>query len=1053
MKTKTRNFIVSIFLLAVFSFAASLFAETLPLKIYTTTEGLSHDSVNRIVRDSHGFLWFCTVEGLSRFDGYKFKNYTMAQGLPHRGINDFLETKEGDYLVSTNYGIAVFNPNGKAFRWNMAESKLVKDSDETPLFQPFFPESDNRQKKVFQDLFQDANGKIWAGTDKGIVRIEKYGENDWRFREISVESEPKDETSFFSFTQIKPDEFFVSSSLALYKIGADEKPIKILDHSAAAILKDRNENIWLDSGTKPTGLEVYKYQNGKLEKIKTYTKKDGLPADDFYFALFQTSDGRIFVGEHDGLSEFLPNAKDGEPKFRILGKEKVTALEEDSGGNLWVGTELHGTWKLAASGFALFGEKDGILPSDDIRAIQFMDNGQMILPLKPQNALVFSDGKFVNFKPFGITKRSWGWHYIDVLSNTGEWWLPTNDGLFRYPKVENYQNLANTPPKKIYTTTDGLPGNEIFNVFKDSRGDIWFTVIGAKNALIRWDSANDTINPTTDTDNLPLNNGPLSFAEDKFGNLWMGYYFGGLSRYHDGKFQVFTAKDGLPESQIIDLLHDSSGRIWIATSGAGLYRIDSPNDEKPVFNFVSVNQKLSSNQLICMTEDKFGRIYIGTGRGINRIDKNENVRIFTTDDGLPSNYITRCATDRTGDLWFVSRNQLVRFSPKADAATKPPTVFIDKILINGVPQRISDLGETNIEMPELNSDQRQIQIDFFAMTFTEGENIRYQYKLDAQDWSNPTEQQTINLDLAAGKHEFLVRAVRSDNKASENPAKISLKILPPIWARWWFILLSALFVAVVILSLYYYRTSNLRAINAALTEAKLAEEDLRKSKEERIAELEKVRSRIATDLHDDIGASLTQIAILSEVAKAQNSKGNGASAEPLSKISDVSNELVGKMSDIVWSINPSKDHLSDLTQRMRRFASDVLSATGIAFQFFTPEAEREITLSTNIRREVFLIYKESVNNILKHSQAALVEIEINISDKNLHLRISDNGKGFSPDKLLENSLSSMVDYGGNGILSMKKRAAEMNGKLEIISANGKGTTVNLTLPIEQNIAV
>ncbi|HKX84728.1 MAG TPA: ATP-binding protein, partial [Pyrinomonadaceae bacterium] len=230
----------------------------------------------------------------------------------------------------------------------------------------------------------------------------------------------------------------------------------------------------------------------------------------------------------------------------------------------------------------------------------------------------------------------------------------------------------------------------------------------------------------------------------------------------------------------------------------------------------------------------------------------------------------------------------------------------------------------------------------------------------------------------------------------------------------------------------------------ALTDAKDAEERLRKTREERLAELEKVRSRIATDLHDDIGASLTQIAILSEVARTQNGKANGSSQDPLAKITDVSNELVGVMSDIVWSINPAKDHLSDLTQRMRRFASDLFSPNGIDVRFLATEAHDEVTLGSNLRREVFLVFKESVNNIVKHSGAKSVRIDLGIADGELRYHISDDGRGFD-----------LSDPGGsgNGLASMRKRAAEIGGKLTVNSEPGTGTSVSLSIPLERPAVV
>jgi hypothetical protein len=148
-------------LILCFAYTAA-FTERPPFKVYTTEEGLAHDSVSKIVRDSRGFLWFCTAEGLSRFDGARFKNYTQDHGLPHRNVNDFLETRDGDYLVATSLGLTVFNPNSRAYRWNVLESKLEQTSNDPPLFQTFAPDTDNRQKKGILSLARDGNGRIWA---------------------------------------------------------------------------------------------------------------------------------------------------------------------------------------------------------------------------------------------------------------------------------------------------------------------------------------------------------------------------------------------------------------------------------------------------------------------------------------------------------------------------------------------------------------------------------------------------------------------------------------------------------------------------------------------------------------------------------------------------------------------------------------------------------------------------------------------------------------------------------------------------------------------------
>src|SRR5215213_9000117 len=180
MRQTFRFFCASLFFLTVS--AAFVRAERPPFKIYTTGEGLAHDSVNKIVRDSRGFLWFCTAEGLSRFDGSKFKNFTQDQGLPHRSVNDFLETRDGTYLVATSAGLSIFNPNGKAYRWNILESKLEQDSDEPPLFQTFAPDTEIRPKKSILSLAEDRQGTIWAGTGFGLFRVDKINDT-WHFQE------------------------------------------------------------------------------------------------------------------------------------------------------------------------------------------------------------------------------------------------------------------------------------------------------------------------------------------------------------------------------------------------------------------------------------------------------------------------------------------------------------------------------------------------------------------------------------------------------------------------------------------------------------------------------------------------------------------------------------------------------------------------------------------------------------------------------------------------------------------------------------------------------
>jgi signal transduction histidine kinase/ligand-binding sensor domain-containing protein len=1016
-------------------------AERPPLKAYTTADGLAHDSVNKIVRDSRGFLWFCTAEGLSRFDGSRFKNYTQDQGLPHRNINDLLETRAGDYLVATSAGVSVFNPRGTAYRWNVLESRLEQTSADQPLFRTFLPPAaGSPTNTVILSLAEDGHGRIWAGTADGLFRLERAGDS-WTFREVAIQGFKNPPNEITGLITDASGDLLVGCAKGLFRIASNGRLTRLFDQSSTSIYRDRDNRLWVDVGTE---LCLFAWDRDALTLVHRYSQRDGLPPHALHFYTLQLSDGRIYVGFEYGISEFLPEAKGDEPKFRVFEREKVNALAEDAGGALWIGTDTKGAWKLAPTGFMMFGDGDGLPPTDELMSV-FPDRDDGVYVASRPNTLShlaarpMGPARFERVTPRGLTNRSWGWHFLDLLSRDDEWWVPGADGLRHYPKVARFADLARTSPSHVYTRRDGLSGNEVFLQFEDSRGDIWFALIAVADTLVRWERRTGRIFQYTTADGLPRFNGPMSFAEDSHGNVWFGYYFGGLARYRDGKFRLFTDRDGLPASRVNDLLADSSGRLWIATSGRGLFRVDRPDDETLVFRGLSTADGLSSNLPQCLTEDRLGRVYVGTGLGINRIDRDGTLRIFTEEDGLPGDHITRCAADRTGRLWFITRNTLVRFTPAAEPTAPPPDVFIDKVLVNGVPQHVSDLGERDIQPLDLASNQRQIQVDYLALTFTTGTNIRYQYQLDAGSWSAPTRERTVSLDLAPGSHTLQVRAINAAGTLGAHQASVRLHILAPVWLRWWFIGSIASLGALVLWAFYGYRVARLREINAALAGARRAEEALRRSREERLGELERVRARIATDLHDDIGSSLTQIAVLSEVARRAEDGGS----QPIERIISISNELVDTMSDIVWAINPRKDHLSDLLQRMRRFASDVLSASHIAFTFRTPDADRDVELGANVRREVFLIFKETLNNIVRHSACTRVDISFSLDDDRLVLRVSDDGKGFDPEAVSDGRGGN--GRGGNGLVNMRRRSREIGAKLEMISRPGAGTTTILHL--------
>jgi signal transduction histidine kinase/streptogramin lyase len=640
---------------------------------------------------------------------------------------------------------------------------------------------------------------------------------------------------------------------------------------------------------------------------------------------------------------------------------------------------------------------------------------------------------------------------VAYKSSDGDWWILTGQKLYRFAGASNFARLNGEQPAKVYGEADGLVSDHIYQMYEDSHGDIWVSSRasgGIGSGVARLRKGEKRFHPISESDGLPPRRSFASAIEDRGGNIWFTFYEGGLAKYDGSKFTYFATEIGLPEGLLTDLDLDSDGRLWISSTISGVYRLDDPSAATPSLRHFSIADGLSSDNIRTISHDRMGRMYFGTVRGVDRLSpETGRVKHYSVMDGLASDFVSDSHCDARGDMWFATNDGLSRLTPLPDEVVPPPQIFIGSIRIAGVEQPIAELGTLAFDKGDVGYTENNLQVEFFGLDLRAGNSLRYQYKLDATnaDWSPSVDERTVSFaNLSPADYRFLVRAVNSEGAVSEVPAAFSIRILPPIWQRWWFLLGSVLLIAAALTFSYRYRLGHLRRVNAALAEAKLAEEKLRLSREERLAELEQVRVRIATDLHDDIGSSLTQIAVLSEVAQTRASDlGNGDSSNPLRKISEVSNELVGVMSDIVWSINPAKDHLVDLTQRMRRFAADLLTTRDISFHYRAQDGVGDITLNSNLRREVFLIFKECLNNVVKHSGATRVDVEIAIKGANLELKIEDNGIGLEQN-------GSKDDRGGNGLLSMKRRAREIGAELSFGSgASGRGTIVVLVLPLDR----
>lgn len=1134
-------------------------AERLPIKRYTSADGLARDYISRIVRDSRGFLWFCTNEGLSRFDGYGFINYGVEQGLPGRIVYDLIETRGGVYWVATNNGICRFDVAGRFVRGYRGASL---------------------DGHGILSLLEDRQGTVWCGGYNAFYQLTPV-QGEWVSAAMPLDA-PNFETR--SFVEDPRGALWMLKTGELYRRQPDGR----MEHFGAAeglaadarptgtLRLDRDGALWLAT-LKGLYQFVPEPRPGAPAVARVYTIRDGLSANGINDIL-PMADGSLWVSLGNGeVSVAEPGASSGARHFHTYGKTNglptAGALAEDRDGNVWIGSETEGAVKISAHGFTSYDGSDGF---SGVRvASLFLDRAGKLCaaistPESGRLTINRFDGQYFTATqiglPAGLTAWNWSWYQTVFQAQAGEWWMQTGQGVVRYPPGARLEQLPHTPPLAVYTKRNGLADEEPFRIYEDAKGDVWIgTFSQSDGTLTRWERRTGVMHRFTAADGIPAKESPTAFGEDASGQLWIGIYSGGVLRYRAGRFQRFGIAEGVPGGILRGIYLDSAGRLWLATGEGGAVRVDNPQADTPQFTRYGHKEGLASDQAACFTEDQWGRIYIGTGRGVDQLDVTSGqIRHFTTADGLPNGFVNAALRDRTGTLWFGTLQGLARLIPQPPQPLTPPPVFLSELNLAGQTQPLPVLGAPNITGLTVMPQQNQLRIRFFGLSFAPGEVLRYQYKLEGApgDWSAPSEQRAVEYaNLAPGAYRFLVRAEASDGTVSASPASVTFRVLPPIWRRWWFLVLATAVVGGVLLGFERSRAARLRALRESetrfrtvaatasdtiitidaqgyiifanpaveqvfghqvsamigqeltmlmpeylrhlhrdgfaryqqtgkrhlswraielpglhrdgheiplelsfgefeqqgkryytgiardITDRKRAEEALQQAREERLRELERVRRRIATDLHDDIGSSLTQISILSEVLRQRLKPATGALLsdgqrqinEPLQMIAGASRELVDSMSDIVWAINPQKDHLRDLTQRMRRFAADSFTARNIKFRLHLPE-EEDVQLGANLRREIFLIFKESVNNMVKHSGCTESAIELRFDEQMLVLTLQDNGRGFDP----------MLQSDGHGLVSMHDRAKGIGGLLEFQSQPGHGTIVRLRAPLDQS---
>ncbi|MBL8290409.1 MAG: hypothetical protein JNN08_01160, partial [Bryobacterales bacterium] len=589
-----------------------------------------------------------------------------------------------------------------------------------------------------------------------------------------------------------------------------------------------------------------------------------------------------------------------------------------------------------------------------------------------------------------------------LVDRSGHWWFPTEQGLQRFVNF----------PRPSARPVPGLLGRLFTStVFEDSQNNIW---VGAPDRILHWQRSTAALHDDFRSPTGRRDFEVSAFAEPLPGVIFIAQRFSGsLLRYQSGRLQHLLP---IPSAEMVHHLYaDPQHRLWVATSGAGLVRVDQPAAAQPQFQSIAKASGLSSDDAFAIVPDRWGRLYVATAGGVDRLSPDGHfLRTFTASDGLASGRILAALRDPSDDLWFATSSAVSRLTPLPPEAPRPPQVRLSALRIANRRVPVSVLGAPSLGPFHLDAADNQIQVEFLAIDFRSSARLRFQTSLSDGDpeWSPASPERSANFSrLAPGSYTLRVRAINEAGVPSPEPATITFHIPPPFWRRWWFLL--SLTGAAAALAYSFHR-------------ARLA----------RVLELERIRARISADLHDDIGSTLSRVVLMSEAARVRLSSSPADSARLLEQIAATGRESLDTIGDIVWAIDPRRDLALDLAQRIREFAGSSLEGSSITWELSVAGDTSHLPIGPQIRRQAYLIFKEAIRNAIRHSSCSHLRLVLTFYPSTLTGEIADNGHGIPPDS-----------SPGNGLSNMQSRVESLQGAWQLISSPSQGTTIHFSLPL------
>jgi ligand-binding sensor domain-containing protein/two-component sensor histidine kinase len=1042
-----------------FLFTALLSAQEYNFKQLTVDDGLSQSTVFATLQDSRGYMWFGTIDGLNRYDGYEFTVYTNDPSdtttISDNVITSIFEDSKNQLWIGTVNGyINKFNRNTETF-----DRYFIKDYLEAEL-KPSegyyeYPLAFSRNSNItITSIDEDQYGFLWITTwGNGLIRFNFKNNTALHF--YYKEDDPNS-LSFNRTTKVLVDRNGIiwigtfgggltkllvdyestpqNFSFSNYKHSPNNKSA-LSDDRVISLFEDSENTLWV--GTFAGGLNRFNYDqhnltltNAKFSHYRIQENTTNCLCNNTVMAMVQDNSGFLWIGTFGGgLDKFDKNNENFihfsydplDPKS--LQDNDILSLALDRSGIIWVGSHFgEGVTKVKEnrSKFNLINNIPGnpnSLNDDVVWSILEDKKERLWIGTYRGGINLYNSktGKFNSFQYEPGNPNSLSNNHVRVIREDRfeNLWIGTyNGGVNKF----DINNGAFT--RYIYNPddTNSISGNQIQDIFIESDSVIWVAIFGGGLNKLSFEINSSVSKPQIKVfkNDASLKNSIsddriYDIYKDRKGELWIGTYGGGLNKMNRiSESFVHYINDpenpnSLSNNKVLVIFEDSKNNFWIGTSGGGLNKFNRLLEK---FTHYSQKDGLTSSVVYGILEDRSNNLWLSTDNGIFKFDLLSNsFTHFDIDDGLQSPEFNGGSyyKDNEGWMYFGGINGLNYFSPDSIQTN----LFVPPIVITSIKILDSNLkGEADEII--LTYDQNFISFRFSALDYTNPNQNQYAFMLEGLDdnWNYVDAEHRIAnyINLPAGEYNFHVTGTNSDGLWNRSGTSIKLLITPPFWLTWWFITFMTLVLGTI---LYYLSTNRIKHQLA----------------------IEKLKTKLAADLHDNVGASLTEISILSEVAVQKPTE--ISNSKELKSISEIARQLVDTMSDIVFVVNPERDSLYDLIIKLKDSYNDFLNSVGISFKVKNIDKTNDIKLPMDYKQNLLLIFKEGINNSIKHSKCNKIILEANIRGDIIEMILSDDGIGFD-----EKNTAA-----GNGLKNMETRANKMGGKMKWRSSSDKGTVI------------